>query len=371
MKKICHITTAHSRKDVRIYLKELRSLAKPSLKLDCTLIVADGEDSEYTDNISTISIGRPSNSVKRIFFYPLKMLRKALKVNAEIYHIHDPELFWIVLPLKIRKKKVVLDLHEDLPSQILSKHYLNRFNKYIISKAASLYEYLLFPSANAIVTATPYIAKINNKLNLNVVCVCNYPIQTEFNNNRSYNDAQLEKSVCYTGGITSIRGVDVLIDCVLESKENWVLHLAGPINEEFMRVKLDNALKNTNRIKYWGNVSREVLSTIFAQSSAGFVTFLPVPNHINAIPNKMFEYMSSGLPIICSNFEEWNEIINGNQVGMTVDPKSKEEIIKSVNFILDNPTIARAWGENGIEAIKNKFNWETESLKLIELYNNL
>jgi glycosyltransferase involved in cell wall biosynthesis len=58
-----------------------------------------------------------------------------------------------------------------------------------------------------------------------------------------------------------------------------------------------------------GFVNREEAKQIMAESKAGIVTFLPLPNHINAQPNKMFEYMSASLPVICSDFPLWNSIV--------------------------------------------------------------
>lgn len=61
-----------------------------------------------------------------------------------------------------------------------------------------------------------------------------------------------------------------------------------------------------------GHVNRSEVKEILAKSMASLVLFHPEPNHINAQSNKMFEYISAGLPVIASNFPLWKEIVEGN-----------------------------------------------------------
>lgn len=336
-----------------------------------TFLVADNLPDEVKNNVQIKSIGKSTSRLNRMLSFPIKMLKKAKAENADSYHIHDPELFWLILLLKRKNKKVIFDLHEDLPSQILSKPYINPIARKGIYWLAKLYEKLLLPKAAYVFTATPFIRDINKRYNQKIGCLSNFPIASEFKNDEKATTDLKQRAICYTGGITTIRGVGFLIDSVLQSDDDWILHLAGPIGDAEIKLKLETALVTTNRIKYWGNVDRLTLKEIFNISSAGFVTFLPVPNHINAVPNKLFEYMSSGLPVICSSFKYWKEVINENNVGIVVEPTNVTEIIDSVNFIFNNPNIAAEWGRNGIKAVGTKYNWEAESQKLINTYRNL
>ena len=56
------------------------------------------------------------------------------------------------------------------------------------------------------------------------------------------------------------------------------------------------------------------------------ILFKNVPNHSNAVPNKMFEYMIAGLPIICSDFSLWKEIVEKNRSGICVDPGNLDQV---------------------------------------------
>jgi len=97
----------------------------------------------------------------------------------------------------------------------------------------------------------------------------------------------------------------------------------------------------------------------------------PTTNYFESLPVKMFEYMSAGIPVIASNFPLWKEIVEGNKCGICIDPQSPEEIAKAVEYLLNNPEIAKQMGENGRKVVEEKYNWENEGKKLLEVYSIL
>ena len=108
-----------------------------------------------------------------------------------------------------------------------------------------------------------------------------------------------------------------------------------------------------------------------SESLAGVVTFLALPNHVNAQPNKIFEYMAAGIPVIGSNFQLWKEIIENNDCGICVDPTKPKEIAKAIEFIQENPMKAKEMGKRGRKKVLDKYNWQPEGIKLVSVYNNL
>ena len=120
MIKVCHMTTVHDRYDSRILKKECVSLANAGY--DVTLLVADNLPDENFKNVKISSIDfSPKNRLDRILNSKKQMLKKALLINADVYHFHDPELIPVGLSLKKKNKKVIYDSHEDYPNDIKEK----------------------------------------------------------------------------------------------------------------------------------------------------------------------------------------------------------------------------------------------------------
>ena len=365
--KICHLTSVHRRYDIRIFIKECSSLAKVD-NFKVSLIVADGNGDETSNNVSIYDVGKPKGRLNRFFKIDKELYNKAIHLDCDIYHIHDSELMPFGLKLKRQGKKVIFDAHEDLPKQVKSKPYLNKFLRIVLPFVLQKYENYAFKKFDTLIGATPYIAKKIIKNNINSHNINNFPIIGELDNNQDWNTKKNE--ICYVGGSSVIRGIYQIVDAMEFVKSNVVLNLVGGFNQANILPKLKER-KGWERVNYHGHVGRDEVSKIMARSKAGVVTFLGVPNHIDAQPNKMFEYMSAGLPLIASNFPLWEDIVTKNKCGLTVDPEDSIAIAKTIDFIILNNEESSTMGLNGKNAVLKKYNWQQEELKLMDIYNNL
>ncbi len=103
----------------------------------------------------------------------------------------------------------------------------------------------------------------------------------------------------------------------------------------------------------------------------GLVTFLPAPNHTESQPNKLFEYMAAGLPVVASDFPLWRHIVESSQCGLLVDPSDPGKIAEAIEWILRHPQEAEAMGRRGAEAVRQTYNWGSEAKTLLDLYRQL
>jgi hypothetical protein len=126
---VCHLTTVHNRGDPRIFGKECRSLAEAGYSV--SLVVADGGKDETVSSVRIYGVRNRSDRLKRILFSPSDAFKRALELDAELYHLHDPELIPIGLRLKRAAKVVIFDSHEDVPLQLMRKGYVPGFLKAI------------------------------------------------------------------------------------------------------------------------------------------------------------------------------------------------------------------------------------------------
>lgn len=366
-KTTVHLTSVHSRKDIRIYLKQCRSLAMAGYRV--FMVVADGQGYEYVDGVEICDIGKATGRIDRIARITQRIFKVACGLEADLYHLHDPELLPIGLQLKRLGKKVIFDSHEDVPRQFLYKPYLNRPVRLILSKVYLLFEMMACKRMDAIVTATPFIRDKFLKINPNSIDIKNYPIIDEFSDDSPswpYNRQQ----VCYVGGIGSIRGIREMVRAMELTESDARLVLGGRFSESSVEREVKKQ-PGWQRVDEFGWIDRDSVRKVLGQSKAGLVTLHPISNYLDALPVKMFEYMAAGLPVIASNFPLWRRIIERNKCGISVDPLNPKEIANAIDQLVTNPKLAEEMGRNGCRAVEEKYNWRNEEKKLFNLYGNL
>ncbi|MDN4526104.1 glycosyltransferase family 4 protein [Fictibacillus fluitans] len=371
--KICHLTSVHPADDIRIFVKECRSLANAGHDV---YLVAPNTENKIIDGVKVVGITSASGSrYKRMVDAAKSVYRAAIEIDAEVYHFHDPELMVIGLLLKRKGKKVIYDVHEDVPEQVLSKQWIPKPLRKNISVSVRRMEKFAAAKFDAVVTATPTITRRFKTYNANTVTVHNFPILQELieNSPRAGLKPRKDNSFLYIGGITELRGIKEMllaIEFLNGRGDEGELVLAG----KFAPPALEQEMKQKEgwpHVDHKGWLGRSEVKEVLSQSTAGLVLIRPEPRYMVSYPIKLFEYMAAGIPSIASNFPLWEDFVIGNQCGLCVDPLDPEAIADAMKWLMENPEEARQMGENGRKAVIEKYNWEKESQELIALYKRL
>ena len=361
--KICHLTTAHLYNDTRIFLKQCTSLSK---FYSVFLINTNSPiDLKIDNGINLININYTAkNRLQRFLISTYKVYKAAKKLNADIYHFHDPELIPYALLLRIKGKKVIYDIHEDLPRQLLTKNYIPKITRNLLSAIIEYCENFCSKFFSYLITATETIENRFKKENKHTKTINNYPIINELcsipikeKNNKKF---------CYVGSITKERGFKEMLKIAKET--DIKLNIGGKFYPETL---INETISYKDNVVYLGFLNRNDIFKLYSNSIAGLVLLHPTKNYIVSKPVKMFEYMAAGLPIIASDFNLFKDIIEKNKCGFCVDPFDIKQVSTYIKKLMDNPKLAIEMGQNGRKVVLKKYNWAIEEKKLLSIYQNL
>ena len=364
--KIVHITTVHNPFDNRIFHKECTSMAE--LGHNVVLVVPYNKD-ETVNGVQIRPLPHPKGRLARMIFTARQAYQKALHEDADIYHFHDPELIIYALLLKKRGKKVIYDIHEDYSSSIRQKDYLLRPLRVML---ADLFSYLEKAGTNNL---PKILAEKNYKIRFpDGVEILNYP-------KRELLAIPLNKptgsswKVIYTGNITRDRGAYEHAN-IVNYMDDMQVYLVGYCDQELADQLYTIAGKEGNRLYITGLNRfvpfREIIDYYaMGNWTAGLAIFPPTPHYFKKELTKLFEYMSAGIPIICSDFPVWKELIEKTGSGICVNPADKEAIKAGLEYLASNRDEAIKMGLSGRSCVEKYYLWENEALKLQKLYREM
>lgn len=364
MIKVCHMTSVHSVDDNRVFHKECVSLAKAGY--DVSLVVK-GESFER-EGVHVIGVGPPpAGRVKRMTSFAKKVYQTALELDADIYHFHDPELLPYGLKLKKKGKRVVFDAHEQVSVSITEKAWIPPALRGVIRFFYDRLERSICRRMDAVISVTPDLIAFYKNINPRTVMVTNYPILRD-----APEPARHSATLVFAGGLGGWNH-----EAVLEAMEripNSRYRLCGPCRDAdyLSHLKTSPAWAQA---EYLGSIPQKEVPAFLATGSIGMAV---LPRTIGGMKetgtlgnNKFFEEMAAGLPIICTDFTLWRDIVERWHCGICVEPDSVDEIAAAIQYLLDHPEEARRMGENGRRAVEEEFNWGTQEKKLLALYEEI
>lgn len=307
--------------------------------------------------------------ILRYYFHCWRIL-KDKRVDA--CHCHD---LW-TLPIgyiikKLRGSSLVYDSHELYLEQA-SLGFIRRFVGKIIERT-------LIRHVDYVITVNPLIAaELSERYKIqlpSVIANCpskmrEMPALSQDNVRGTLSIPDDVPIILYSGGFLAGRGLENLILSVKFIRKGVVVFIGyGAVENELKELTRSHNL--TGKIKFTDPVPPDALVRYIASASIGVVLFTRIDlNNYYGSPNKLFEYINAGLPVVCSDFPYMKSVVENNEVGKTCDPEDPECIASAINWVLEDVGRYQYLKRNTRKAA-DLFNWEHESRKLVAIYEEL
>lgn len=365
---ICMLTTTHRPHDGRIFEKEAKSLAKVH---DVTIIApSDAGGAGEEGGVRIVTIPKPASTL----LHPVTLWRTfwaCLGEECDVIHCHEPDALLLALLLKaVKGRRVVYDIHEHWPSEIpfdlglQNATALTGFLESLISPV----ELLLSRFADAKIAVSESVAERFQGNGTEPVIISNYSVADLA---PPVPKARSSHSVVYmAGNMQMFHGIRECIQAMSRAKAKFPdvsLTLVGDVREDIGAI----AAKTEPRpeITMTGYLPYRQMYETLCEGSIGLLVFQPdYHNACIGLPNKLFDYMLCGLPVVASDFPEIRKVVGGAGCGVLVDPTDPGAIAEAIIYLMEHPEEARRMGENGRRAVLERYNWGEMEGRLFGVY---
>ncbi|MGB4081948.1 MAG: glycosyltransferase, partial [Candidatus Fermentibacter daniensis] len=176
--------------------------------------------------------------------------------------------------------------------------------------------------------------------------------------------------VLYQGAISFERGLENLIDaCGLLPRGSVRVVMIGPDMTSGILPGMAKARDVNGVLSILPAVPSERLPEVTASADMGLILFQNTcPNHYYSLPNKLYEYMMAGLPIIASDLPEMSDLILRERCGVLVDPEDSGAIAGRILELASDPGLREEMGGRGRRAALERYTWPDQEVSLLGVY---
>jgi len=364
------VTSVHVWNDTRIFFKEAVSLAQKGYQV--TLVgVSDRKRKWHRHNMTIYTMKKIRRAIRWMHWFTI--VRILVKERSDIIHFHDPELIPLGILMRLFRKRVIFDMHEDFAKQLRDKEWIPKQIGRMLSGMYAKFEDRLPQLFNRILLAEDSYRDNFRKAG-NIEVVRNFP-RTPAEWKKEYTFETF--TMVYVGDLRAIRGIKEYIKLLEVSLRNGLrteLVIIGRFAEGSLEAEIKGAVHERGleaNIRFLGRLPNEEIYPVLRGCDVGLALLHPVKNYVTSYPTKIFEYMAAGLPVVASNFALWQDIILQNECGYCVQPFDTDAAYEAIKSYYFSEDLRRKHGENGRNAILAKYNWENEERVLCGAYQSL
>jgi glycosyltransferase involved in cell wall biosynthesis len=378
--KVCILTSGHDAYDGRVYYR----CAKPLSHIyKVTLIAPDSDEHISEDGVRIIGFPRRATDKLRNRFKPLfDLYQKAKRIDADVFHCHEPDSLIVGLLLKKRSNcSVIFDCHE-FHSKLFSRRYTKVSKKLVEFIIRRLLNFLTKFCDFTVLATDVLRVDYQHLSNSKIVVLYNYPIKSmvkaELDRFNISENSPLRGDgifrLVWVGTISPDKGLPQLIESLaILNRLGVSVHLSiigfgdksvlTKIEDYIIKYALNDKVAIMGRKAY-----KDIWETLLF-SDAGILLDAPIEANKYAVSNKMYEYMAASLPVIASNLPGFKKVVERAECGELVDPLSPEGIANGIHRLYQSDY--RVKGKKGNQAFTANYCWESEVIKLYDMYDSL
>ncbi|GHO82072.1 glycosyltransferase [Dictyobacter formicarum] len=303
-----------------------------------------------------------------------------LKQSADIYHACElTALPACYVAARLRRKPLIFEAYE-LPLQDVPLVAMSRSRRFFYAIMKSCLRYLLARCAAVITVSPPIVQELQRRYRVpQIILLRNLPhyrASEKTDNLRQHLGLSPRTRIAlYQGNIQPDRGLERLVRAAAYLEPEHVIVIMGQnvgttraeLKQLIMLQQVDAHIKIIPAIPY--NILLE-----WTSSADIGLTIIPLDYTRNmrmCLPNKLFEYIQAGLPVLSSPLEAVREILTTYDVGCVARSMDPADVGKAINTMLSNEAELIRMRTNALQAARQDLCWEKEGLKLLRLYQQL
>ena len=306
----------------------------------------------------------------------LKDILKNYKIDA--VHIHDLPLCRLGIELKKKYNvKLVIDLHENWPALLSVSSHANTFIGKILSseKQWRSYEKTCAMAADRIITVVAEMKERISRLGIpeDKIFVLENTPEINTAHELKYERDERFFTLIYIGGISFHRGLQYIINGMSMLVPDLPVRLWIAGDGKYSPILKDQVRKLSLQkfVEFFGMVSKEKTEDLMKKADVGLIPHIRSEQSDNSSPNKLFEYMAAGLPVLASDCISVKRVIAETEAGRTYVFDSPTDFKRVLKKLYDEKGKSVIFTSNGTKAIREKYNWDQSSVSLLTLYSGL
>ncbi len=335
---------------------------------------------ELREDVDVFRVERPRWRVPGLSFllHEWRLSRRLVSLRPDVLHAHDSNaLMPVAIASRCTRAPFVYDAHDlwlHRPRRERSKLYHFLQNAYY-----SLIERLLVPRAAATITVSaPIVRHLERRYSLRkVALVPNFPdgIDSGALGAREIRSLPGMEQVpaaapivLYLGGLMAGRGLENLIKAMVFVDSAHAAFLGSGHQREEL-VALSCRLGLADRVHLLDPVPGSEVIAYSASATIGVSPIVPsCLNYRYSLPNKLFQYMAAGIPVVASDFPQVRDVVIGSGAGLVVDTMDPRAIAEAINRLVRDPSEGAAMGARGRHAVAQTYRWEAAARTLLKVY---